>query len=177
MNSLTTEEIKERLPVIVHQTKYLKFVLIKYKTKTKVYAVVSVNHGDELGRIEWFPRWRQYCFMPFGMTVWNTGCLDDIQKFLNVLMETRRPKPKTIGVVCRDMHDFLQWSRQKKHKRPANSTLRKYTIRTTTYIGFSQPTQTKGYGLDKIVETQAAHLNPNYHTLMRDIQYCLNKPF
>ena len=172
---MTLEEKKEKLPYTVHQTKYLKFVLVKFKPKTKVYAVVSINHGDELGRIEWFSRWRQYCFMPLGMTVWNNNCLDDIQKFLNVLMESRRPEPKTIGVVCRDMSDFLLWSRQKKHKRPANSTVQKYVHGTTTYVGISQPTHCIGYSLNKVVETDQAYLNSNYHTMMRDIQTCLKK--
>jgi hypothetical protein len=90
-------------------------------------------------------------------------------------MISRKPKPKTIGVVCKNTEDFLQWSRQKKHRRAAGSSLRKYRIGVTTYVGLSQHTQCIGISLDKIVETSAAHLNPNYHTLMQDIQICLKK--
>ena len=171
---MTLEEKKEQLPYTVHQTKYLKFVLVKYKPKTKVYAVVSVNHDDELGRIEWFARWRQYCFIPFGMTVWNTSCLDDIQKFLNVLMVSRRPKPKTIGIVCKDYQDFQDWSRQKKHKKLWQK-INMYVAGTTTYRAITNSNHCCGLRLDKIVETSGAYLNTNYHTIMRDIQLCLKK--
>jgi len=172
---MTQAEKQERLPYTVHQTKYLKFVLVKYKPKTKVYAVVSVNHGNELGRIEWFSQWRQYCFMPFGMTVWNTNCLKDIENFVTVLMVSRKPKPKTVGVICKDRQDFIAWSHQKKHKRKSTNTVKKYVHGTTTYVCVSQPTDCCGYALNKIVETDAAVLNKNYHTLVRDAQLCLIK--
>lgn len=172
---MTLEEKKENLPYVVHQTKYLKFVLVKFKSKTKVYAVVSVNHGDELGRIEWFSRWRQYCFMPHGMTVWNIGCLNDIQKFLDVLMISRKPKPKTIGVVCKDYPDFQYWSQQKKHRKKTGGKINMYVVGTTTYRALSNPNHCHGLLLDKIVETYSAKLNPNYHTIMRDVEICLRR--
>lgn len=172
---LTLEEKKEKLPYVVHQTKYLKFVLVKFKPKTNVYAVISINHDDELGRIEWFPRWRQYCFMPLGMTVWNTNCLDDIQKFLNTIMASRTSTPKIIAVICKDMQDFFDWSRQKRHKRPLSITIRKYRIGTTTYMGVSKLDHCRGYKINEIIVTDQAHLNSNYHTLIQDIQYCLKK--
>lgn len=172
-----SEEKKEKLPLVVHSTKYLEFIWISSKPKTKVFAVVSVNHGDELGRIEWYSRWRQYCFMPHGMTIWNTNCLKDIENFITTLMISRRPKPKTIGVVCRDMGDFLNWSKQKKHKRKSVDTIRKYVHGTTTYVAFSQPNHCCGYSIDKIVETDEAHLNPIYNILMQNVRLCLNSSY
>ena len=164
---------RQAVPFTIHQTKYLKFVVVRYKPKTKVIAVASKSSGEELGRIEWFAKWRQYCFMPNGMTVFNNDCLKDIENIITTLMVSHRPKPKTIGVVCRDMNDFLMWSRKKKHKRTANGTRNRYVHGTTTYVGFSRPEHTCGYSLDKIVETDQAHLNPNYNVMIRDIRVCL----
>jgi len=169
-------DIRPAVPFTIHETKYLRFVVVRYKPKTKVIAVVSKSSEEELGRIEWFSRWRQYCFMPNGMTIWNTDCLKDIENLLTTLMVSRRPKPKTIGVVCKDMNDFLMWSRKKKHKRTANAdSRRRYVHGTTTYIGISQLTHCIGYSLDKIVETDVAHLNPQYNQLLYNVQTCLLK--
>ena len=168
---------RQAVPFTIHQTKYLKFVVVRYKPKTKVIAVASKSSGEELGRIEWFAKWRQYCFMPNGMTVWNTDCLKDIQNIITTMMMSHRAKPKTIGVVCKDMNDFLMWSRKKKHKRTGNAdSRRRYVHGTTTYVGFSQLTHCIGYSLDKIVETEAAHLNPNYNQLVQNTKICLLKP-
>lgn len=61
---------------------YFNVVLIDRKTKTQVYELVS-RHGESLGIIKWFGRWRQYCFFPEEETVFSKGCLQDIQTVLN----------------------------------------------------------------------------------------------
>ena len=43
-----------------------------------------------LGRISWYPQWRQYIFSPCENTVWNKDCLKDIQDFLQKLMDERK---------------------------------------------------------------------------------------
>lgn len=169
----TPKDIETKLPVTVHETKYLKFIWVRSKPKTKVFAVVSVNHGDELGRIEWFARWRQYCFMPHGMTVWNINCLKDIENFITTIMISRKPKPKTIGVICKDMNDFLMWSRKKKHKRTGNSTRHMYVHGTTTYVGFTRVNHISGYSLDKIMETDGACLNSQYNQIKESVKACI----
>ena len=113
---------RKAVPFTTHQTKYLKFIVIRFKPKTMVIAVVSRSSDEELGRIEWYCAWRQYCFMPHSNTIWNNNCLVDVQNFITALMIKRKPKPKTIGVICKDMRDFQDWSRQKwlkekKHKK------------------------------------------------------------
>ena len=50
--------------------------------KTFRWAVLT-NHGDTLGSIQWFGRWRQYCFDPVAMTTFNSGCLRDLVAFLD----------------------------------------------------------------------------------------------
>jgi len=164
---------KKAVPFTIHQTKYLKFVVVRYKPKTKVIAVINVTSGEELGRIEWFAKWRQYCFMPYGMTVWNVDCMKDIQNLITTLMISHKPKPKTVGVICKDMNDFLMWSRKKKHKRTSNSPRNKYVHGTTTYYGISRLTHTCGYDFNRLVETDAAHLNSEYHQLKQSAQVCL----
>ena len=164
---------REAVPFTTHQTKYLKFVVMRFKPKTMVIAVVSKSSDEELGRIEWYCAWRQYCFMPYGNTIWNNNCLIDVQNFITALMIKHRPKPKTIGVICKDMWDFQNWSRQKKHKKKPNHTVRKYVSGITAYISLTLPHHSKGYHLDKIIETDAAHLNSKYHQIMEQSKSCL----
>lgn len=72
------------------ESKYLKFELIEEKPKTKVYAVVSKMHNNQLGTIKWFGRWRQYSFWPDEETIWNKDCLKEIEDFLINLMGERK---------------------------------------------------------------------------------------
>ena len=64
-------------------SQYLDFVLSEQLPKTKVWSVISKQHGDQLGTIKYFGRWRQYTFFPNTGTVWNTQCLQDVTSFLN----------------------------------------------------------------------------------------------
>ena len=56
---------------------------------TKVWDVVSKRHGDLLGRVQWFGRWRQYVFVPQPETLFNSGCLDDLREFIGEQMLDR----------------------------------------------------------------------------------------
>ena len=60
--------------------------------KTKIISIVSKSSEEEIATIEWYPAWRQYCFMPepFFRTVWNNTCLTDVILVMNELMEERR---------------------------------------------------------------------------------------
>lgn len=171
---MTRTEQEQKLPYTIHETKYLKFVVVHFKPKTKVFTVVSKRSDEELGVIEWYSKWRQYCFMPYGNTVWNPVCLQDIQNFINTIMIGRKPKPKTIGVICRDQHDFLIWSRKKKHRKKS-ATVRKYIAGTTTYIALSTINHCCGLRLDKIVETDMAQRNCVYHQMIEHSKACLKK--
>lgn len=107
------------------KSKYLEFVQVPFKGKTKRYNVVSKTSfevckickgsGDSfhkvsteqdlsypcpicngkgkipiiLGIISWYPQWRRYTFSPAFPTVWDSGCLQAIEIFLNVLMDAR----------------------------------------------------------------------------------------
>lgn len=43
-----------------------------------------------LGRISWYPQWRQYTFNPGYPTVWNIDCMNEICHFILGLMEERK---------------------------------------------------------------------------------------
>ncbi len=66
--------------------KYIKFVEIEKKPKTKVYSCRKNSDTEiELGIVKWFGPWRQYCFYPSDDTIFNAGCLKDIQDFIEQL--------------------------------------------------------------------------------------------
>jgi len=81
-------------PKLVKETKYLNFFLIEEKPKTQVFRIASKKDewDDELAEIEWYPEWRQYCFMPVVYTVWNDSCLKDIVEFLEFLRQEHKSK-------------------------------------------------------------------------------------
>jgi len=68
----------------------MTFELIDRKPKTTVWLVVNNSSGGLLGGIEWYSQWRQYVFMPEGETIFNNGCLKDIQDFLTELNNRQR---------------------------------------------------------------------------------------
>jgi hypothetical protein len=64
-----------------------------YEGKTKRLVIVSKRHLMILGEIKWHGPWRQYCFFPSpAHTVWNKGCLDDVQVVIKALMDERKVK-------------------------------------------------------------------------------------
>jgi len=78
---------------------YIHFVKVAEKPKTSVWECRNNNSNDALGRVQWFGRWRQYCFHPapthsFVELVFNVGCLDDIAAFIRSLPRKTGPKPK-----------------------------------------------------------------------------------
>lgn len=77
---------------VIKETQYLVFEEQPTKTKTKVIHVVNRHHENVIGVIKWYGSWRQYCFFPTSDTVWNTGCLVDVQDVIQKLMQDRRTK-------------------------------------------------------------------------------------
>jgi len=71
--------------------KYLSFVDVTSKTKTKTFLITNKFSGGGLGFIKWYAPWRKFCFFAdFPGIVFDAGCLADIQDFINTLMEERR---------------------------------------------------------------------------------------
>ncbi len=69
---------------------YISILLTERRPKTNVWTVFSTRTGNPLGHIKWFGRWRQYTFMPEFDTVFSSGCLNDIQDFIDNEMALRR---------------------------------------------------------------------------------------
>lgn len=66
-------------------SKYLEFLLLEKKPKTKVVGVYSKKNGNRLGIIKWYGPWRQYAFFPEKDTLFNVDCLADIQSHIKGL--------------------------------------------------------------------------------------------
>ena len=81
-------------------SKYLKFIQVPFKGKTKRFHIVSKSSGDIIGKISWHSQWRQYTFAPAFPTIWNSSCLQDIETLLNVLMDERKSNK-----INNDWHD------------------------------------------------------------------------
>ena len=73
-------------------SKYLDFVELAPKPKTKVWLVQSKSDEFGLGEIKWYANWRQYCFFPTNDSVWSVGCLEDIKRFISEANETRHKR-------------------------------------------------------------------------------------
>ena len=80
---------------------HLYFKVIAQKPKTKVYSVMSNYDKSELGKVEWYPRWRQYVFSPTqdSSTVWSSGCLDELMRFVIATNKEHKQK-KEPTVEC-----------------------------------------------------------------------------
>jgi len=72
--------------------KYIYFELIENKPKTTAWECRNNKSDDRLGVIQWYPAWRQYCFFPAPVTIFNAGCLVDVQDFLKQMNEAHKNK-------------------------------------------------------------------------------------
>ena len=158
---------------ILKETKYLSFIVKEHKPKTKVVAIVNKTHKDEIGVIRWYSPWRQYCFFPHLHTIWNTACLDDVNDMIIEL----KPKPriKNIAVIAATIQDFINWKHSKRHGDRSPDTVRVYQHGKSRYVCLTNPTHCCGYGFDKIIETEDAYLNKDYHKIMKSIHMNVKK--
>lgn len=60
--------------------------------KTSAWSCFNNKSKSALGIIKWYGSWRQYCWFPFGGTVFNKGCNENINDFITQLMEERKTK-------------------------------------------------------------------------------------
>jgi len=68
-------------------SRYLEFRLLEQKPKTQVIEVISKCHGNRLGIIKWFGRWRRYALFPESTIVFDAECLNDIVSYIEKLQE------------------------------------------------------------------------------------------
>jgi hypothetical protein len=81
-------------------TNYLRFELQPKPKgkKTDVWLVVTVRGSNVIGRVCWWPQWRQYTFMPNQGTVWNQDCLRVLADFCEGA--TRVHRREKMAVSC-----------------------------------------------------------------------------
>jgi len=72
--------------------KYIHFNPVPTKNKTGVWQCCNNKSGMELGIVKWYPAWRQYCYFPSAYTIYNKGCLEDINTFIESEMNKRKTK-------------------------------------------------------------------------------------
>lgn len=89
--TLTLDEGKAVFSVYV-TTKYLEFKIMPKLPgrKTRQWQIISRNHGDVLGGVGWFGRWRQYTFHPTPNTVFNPICMREIADFCEAQTKNQR---------------------------------------------------------------------------------------
>jgi hypothetical protein len=78
------------VPTKTKRCEYIQFREIIVPTKTKRWEIISKSSGFRLGIIKLYAPWRQYCFFPERMTIWNKDCLEDIHGFLKQEMSNRK---------------------------------------------------------------------------------------
>ena len=69
---------------------YVDIILGEQKPKTAVYHVLSKSSGELLATIRWYGPWRKYIFVPADATLWSWGCLEEVQTFIEDLMNARK---------------------------------------------------------------------------------------
>ena len=81
----------ENLPVI---GKWIRFEFCRNSDsgKTRIYDVVNKEFEIRFGTVSWYGPWRKYAFFPYEDMVFEQDCLNDVARFLNVLMEERERK-------------------------------------------------------------------------------------
>jgi hypothetical protein len=58
--------------------------------KTLRWRIASRSSDATLGRVAWYPAWRQYTLDPAPNTTFNAQCLDDMATFLRSVRNLRR---------------------------------------------------------------------------------------
>ena len=72
--------------------KHLNIIEAEKKPKTQVYDIFSSHDETLLGRIYWYPSWRQYVFQPIIdiETIWSDDCLEELYDFIHNLKLVRK---------------------------------------------------------------------------------------
>ena len=71
--------------------KYIEIEEFSEKYRKPTYTVNTKKDHLSLGLIEYYPRWKQYCFFPLPKTVFSYECLQDITTFIIQKNKELRP--------------------------------------------------------------------------------------
>jgi hypothetical protein len=106
---------------LVAAKSYVHFELVDNldsEAKTAVWVVLSI-HGDQLGLIRWYGRWRGYTLWPAAHTVFSPGCLDDINAFIRRQIGARR----AVSRMTTDVRSKVLVNPDWKPRKPGDSTV------------------------------------------------------
>lgn len=79
------------------ESDYLRFVEEPNPgKKTRRWRIESKSSGQRLGRVGWWGAWRQYVLSPHLDTVWNKGCLEAVNEFLDAANKAWRDEKSTV---------------------------------------------------------------------------------
>jgi hypothetical protein len=82
-------------------SEYLRFVeLSTPNRKTPIVEVRSRSSNALLGQIKWYGAWRQFCFWPEPATIFNIGCMTDIEAEIAALRNERAVKTVIESKEC-----------------------------------------------------------------------------
>lgn len=83
---------------------FIEIRLIGKRKKTSVYEVTNKKSGDVLGVIYWHNGWRCYVFEPKEETIWSSGCLNELELFLERLKGCEK---MTMLIVCKQCRNQI----------------------------------------------------------------------
>lgn len=63
-------------------SKYLEFVRLDLAGRKTPIVTVHSRREALLGTIRWYGPWRQFCFYPEPATIFNVGCMNDIESVI-----------------------------------------------------------------------------------------------
>jgi len=70
-------------PELKTQYKYINFA--KAEDNPKTWICRNNKSGTELGHVDWYFAWRQWCYFPTCPAIYSDGCLNDIINFIKQL--------------------------------------------------------------------------------------------
>jgi len=150
---------------IIKTTKYLVFIKEDRpeNKKTDTIIVSNIHHNLTIGYIKWYSKWRQYCFFPYGDTIWNIDCLEEINNLIKDLMNERKVSSQTkiriVGVVSYNYIDFNIWIDDNW----VDDGISKY-------VCITKPSDCDCYRFDEIIVTTKALDNPNSDVIKKHLK-------
>ena len=84
---------------------YLTFKLMPKTGKTERWEVRSTEHGDLLGIIKWFGRWRRFAYFPENGTIYDAGCLGILEAFIGLRQEVYHHAKHSMKHIFKGGHE------------------------------------------------------------------------
>jgi hypothetical protein len=60
------------------------------REKKKLVYLCGNKSGEDLGRVEWYGPWKQYCFVDTCNGIYSQSCMNDIANFLSQLNVSKK---------------------------------------------------------------------------------------